>query len=213
MMRAGQDGRGAHARLGALPATGHTWHSVHSVMVCVCVGGGTHRGEKGGKGVSSVFQHSLYRRPGCPLPACFLSAAPSPPPFSHTHNTMSDAGSEPELDLSNVRGRWRGPMAAARVGGGRAPLSHTPLPSPPPPLVLSLTLSPNTRRPPRLPTVRGADVWRGRWQPKKKGAAFSLTPPHPPLLRAAALKAVIDECKPGAKIADICVKGDAVVDE
>ena len=40
-----------------------------------------------------------------------------------------------------------------------------------------------------------------------------LPPPPPPHTPSAALKAVIEECKPGAKIADICVKGDAVVEE
>ena len=46
-------------------------------------------------------------------------------------------------------------------------------------------------------------------------AVGSLTPVPlpPPFPFPAALKAVIDECKPGAKIADICVKGDAVVEE
>lgn len=34
-------------------------------------------------------------------------------------------------------------------------------------------------------------------------------PPHP----AAALKAVIAELQPGAKLVDVCVKGDAVIDE
>lgn len=39
-----------------------------------------------------------------------------------------------------------------------------------------------------------------------------VSPPQT-LLHTAALKAVIEECKPGAKLVDVCAKGDAVIEE
>lgn len=52
---------------------------------------------------------------------------------------------------------------------------------------------------------------RRRWQPP--ATPRPLFPPFKHLLHTAALKAVIEECKPGAKLVDVCAKGDAVIEE
>lgn len=147
---------------------------------------------------------------------------------------MSDAGSEQELDLSNVRVVvWGGTATGRNEPAARSANSRT----------LTLTRAPSHSFPQSDVVTKykaAAEIANGEEERReKKGFCFlcsldpqsandlseSTRPPHaltdppfpnPPLSlthTTAALKAVIEECKPGAKLVDVCAKGDAVIEE
>ena len=128
---------------------------------------------------------------------------------------MSDAGSEPELDLSNVSEREGGRGDQTKRGAVVSPRPPGPHPATHPQSDVV------TKYKAAAEIANGEGTGKGgsgrcETQPGTRPSVCSPPSPSlppPPPTPSAALKAVIEECKPGAKIADICVKGDAVVEE